>query len=208
MKHNAQGLNILLIDDHPAVRKGLGILLGTRSHRVGGEAGRQVDALAILESQFFDIALLDLTLKDGNGLDLLPELESRNIPALVYSMHEEPEIIEQAFRSGALGYVSKQEDTDILFAAIDKVALGKRYVSPCAAQCLAEASTAEQRLEQTLSDREMQVFALMGKGFGNTEIAARLDLSPRTIETYCTRMVSKFDLSCRSELRKLAILNS
>ncbi|WP_320171237.1 response regulator transcription factor [Maridesulfovibrio sp.] len=204
MTDNPSALKFILIDDHPAIRKGLGILLGTRQHRIAAEVNTVAEARTVLEGQNFDIALLDLTLQDGSGLDLLPDLERLDIAALVYSMHEDSGLIERAFRCGALGYVSKQEDVNILFEAIDKVSSGKRYLSPNIAQCLEESEDRE-RLEDSLSDREREIFILMGQGFGNTEIAAKLELSRRTVETYCNRMVRKFDLDGRKELRKYAI---
>ncbi len=198
-------VRVLLIDDHPAIRVGLGILLGTQGYHVCAEARDKADAMDVLERQEFDIALLDLSLQDGNGLELLPELELRGISTLVYTMHEEPEIIADALRSGALGYVSKQEDADILLAAIKTVIRGKRYLSPCAAQCLQAGGRRERGPEDTLSDREKQIFQLMGKGSGSTEIAEELGLSRRTVETYCIRMAKKMDFDDRSELRKYAI---
>jgi len=207
MTHDTTPLKFILIDDHPAIRKGLEILLGTRRHQICAEANNVAEARAILEAREFDIALLDLTLQDGSGFDLLPDLERLDVAALVYTMHEEAELIERAFRCGAMGYVSKQEDADILFEAIDTVAAGKRYLSPCGGQCL-EVNEAEGRLEDSLSDREKQIFVLMGQGFGNTEIAEKLGLSRRTVETYCNRMAKKFDFDGRKELRKFAISTS
>ena len=204
MTDNASALNFILIDDHPAIRKGLGILLGTRGHSVLFEASSKAEARAILKEHEFDVALLDLTLQDGSGLDLLPDLEALNIAALVYSMHEDAELLDRVFRCGALGYVSKQEDADVLFEAIDFIVAGKRYLSPRIVQCLEE-NRGEERLEDSLSDREMEIFTLMGRGFGNTEIADQLGLSRRTVETYCNRMVRKFDFDGRKELRKFAI---
>ena len=205
MTNSTTPLNILLIDDHPAIRKGLSILLGTRHHKVGAEAKGRTEALAILDQHNYDIALLDITLQDGSGLDLLPELETRGISTLVYTMHETPEIIDRALRRGALGYVSKQEEADILFAAIETVAAGKRYLSPCAVQCLEENRTKDNGPTDVLSDREKQVFLMMGKGLGITEIADKLGRSRRTVETHCNRMVKKLDLLNRGELRKYAI---
>ncbi len=198
-------IDILLIDDHPAILTGLTMLLGSRGHKVRAEAKNRAQTLDILENQEFDIALLDLTLQDGSGLDLLPELEERDISVLVYTMHEDPEIIDQALRCGALGYVSKQEDTDVLLKAIEVVARGKRFLSPCAIQSLEADDRGEKHPEDALSDRERQIFGLMGKGFGNTEIAEQLHLSRRTVETYCTRMAAKMDFPSRRELRKYAI---
>jgi len=205
MTADSSALTLLLIDDHPAIRKGLSILLGTRQHKVGAEAKSRAEALAILDHQNFDIALLDLTLQDGSGLDLLPELEARDISTLVYTMHEAPEIIERAFRSGALGYVSKQEEAEVLFAAIETVAAGKRYLSPGAVQSLEQGGVAAQEPLSVLSDREREVFLMVGKGLGNTEIADKLGLSRRTVETHCNRMLRKLNFQSRSELRQYAI---
>lgn len=205
MPHETPNLKILIIDDHPAIRKGLKILLGTRQKLDCAEATTQEEALAILQDRTFDIALLDLTLHKRSGLALLPELEAKDIPALVYTMHEDPEIIDRAFKYGAQGYVSKHEDADVLFTAVEQVAGGKRYLSPYAAQCLEDGSVPDQKTEGMLSDREKQIFALVGKGFGNTEIAEKLGLSRRTVETYCDRIVSKLDFTSRSDLRKFAI---
>lgn len=207
IKPDTPASRILLIDDHPAVLKGLRLLLATLDHEVCAEAQGLTEALEILDREDFDIALLDLTLRDGSGLTLLPELEMRDVSALVYTMHEDPEIVGRAMRNGALGYVSKQEDPDVLFEALEQVSAGKRYVSPCVQKILEQAATEDtgRGPEQCLSDREMQVFVFIGKGFGITEIAEKLGLSRRTVETYCTRMIKKMDFNDRSELRKYAV---
>jgi DNA-binding NarL/FixJ family response regulator len=204
MNDNSSNFRILIVDDHPAIRTGVSILLKSRNIDVAAEADSWTEALAILEQDQFDIVLLDLTLKDGSGLNLLPELESRNIYVLVYTMHESSDLIKKALDQGALGYVSKQEETDILFEAIDKVANGKRFLSPCAQRNL-KINSGDQKPEETLSKREKQIFVYIGKGFGSTEIAEKLNLSRSTIETYCTRITHKLNLETRRELRKLAI---
>jgi DNA-binding NarL/FixJ family response regulator len=196
---------ILLIDDHPAIRTGLNILLKSRNIEVNAEADSKKEALTLLQDKQFDLALLDLTLKDGSGLELLPELRNHGIPALVYTMHEDSEIINQAFQYGALGYVSKQEDAEILFEAIDSIATGKQFVSPCALASLEMNESIQHDPENRLSSRESEIFMLIGKGYGNTEIAEKLGLSRRTVETYCSRIVQKMNLESRKELRKLAI---
>ncbi|SDK36633.1 two component transcriptional regulator, LuxR family [Maridesulfovibrio ferrireducens] len=196
---------VLLIDDHPAVLQGLRILLETHSHKVVAEAGSYSETVKSLDVEDYDVALLDLTLQNRSGLELLPELEKRGIAALVYSMHEEPSIIDRAFREGALGYVTKREDPFILLEAIDTILLGKRFLSEYSAKILQEKSIGDQSLEELLSDRERQIFDLMGKGLGNAEIAEKLKISPRTVDTYFTRMVSKLDFENRRDLRKHAI---
>lgn len=198
------GANILLIDDHPAVRQGLSILLAGRGYIVGAEAEGRTDALRLLQERLLDVALLDLTLQDGSGLDLLPELEAHDIAALIYTMHDEPDVVARAFRAGALGYVTKQEEPKVLFSGIEAVARGERYVSPVAAQSLEEYGE-EEDPEDLLSDREKQVFILLGKGVGNIEIAEEFGISPRTVQTYYARMVKKLNLKNIGELRKHAV---
>lgn len=194
---------IMLIDDHPAVLTGLQMLLESRNYKIQAVANSMSEALSVLQEKKFDIVLLDLTLKDGSGFELLPEIEALGIAVLVYTMHEDPAIINKIFKYGAMGYVSKQEDTEILFDAISSVSCGKRFVSPCAKDKIKNDS-ADSSVD-ILSTREGQIFSFMGMGYGNTEIAEKLGLSRRTVETYCSRMVQKMDLQNRRELRKLAV---
>jgi len=196
---------VLLIDDHPAVRTGMRMLLGTCGHEVVAEAGSCSEAFEIIKKTECDVGMLDLTLNDRSGLELLPELERRNIAALVYSMHEDPTIIDRSFREGALGYVTKREDPAILLEAIESVLNGKRFLSPYSAEIVDKKDEEEQQLSDLLSDRERQIFDLLGQGLSNAEIAEKLDISPRTVETYFTRMVSKLEFDSRKELRKYAI---
>ncbi|MEZ6854571.1 response regulator transcription factor [Halodesulfovibrio aestuarii] len=196
---------ILLIDDHPAVRQGLRILLATRNHHISAEVESCIGALAVLENEEADVALLDLTLQDGSGLELLPELEARGVSVVIYSMHEDPDTINRAFRLGALGYVTKREEPEALFEAIDTVMRGKRYMSPCATQSREETQGEGQQIEDAFSDREREIFILMGKGASNAELAETFDISPRTVETYFSRMVKKLEFKNLRELRKFAI---
>jgi DNA-binding NarL/FixJ family response regulator len=196
---------VMLIDDHPAVRQGMRMLLDTCNYQIVAEAGSCSEALDLLEKTKCDVALLDLSLHERSGLDLLPELEKRGIAALIYTMHEDPSIIDRAFRAGALGYVTKREEPEILLGAIDTIMQGKRYISPYSAKALNEKNSENQNLEDALSDRERQIFDQVGKGIGNAEIAEELNISPRTVETHLTRMVSKLEFKNRRELRKYAI---
>lgn len=196
---------ILLVDDHPAVRQGLRILLATRNHHVDAEAESSTEALAVLDNKEVDVALLDLTLQDCSGLDLLPELEAHGVSAVIYTMHEDPDIISRAFRLGALGYVTKREEPETLFEAIDTVMRGKRYMSPCATQSYKEQQDEGVPPEDVFSDREREIFILMGKGVTNAELAETFEISPRTVETYFSRMVKKLEFKNLRELRKYAI---
>lgn len=198
--------NILLIDDHPAVRQGLSLLLKSSGHVVAGEAWSRAEAKTLIDSGDYQLAILDLSLEDGNGLDLLTDLTEQGIPALVYSMHEDPETISRAIHCGARGYVTKREEPDILLDGVEAVLQGELFISARSNQSLTEQD--EQATTDPLdllSDREREIFVAIGRGFSNTEIADRMNISPRTVETYLSRIVYKLELENILALRKIAI---
>ncbi len=199
----AASARILLLDDHPAVRQGLAILLDSRGHAVGGEADTREDALALLAEGDFDLAIVDLSLESGSGLDLLADLTARAVPALIYSMHEDPQTIAQALSQGARGYVTKRDEPRDLLLGVAAVLRGERFVAPRAARALDEPSGAGG--EASLSARERQVLEMTGRGQGNAEIAFALGIGPRTVETYHARIAEKLGLSGVRDLRKYAI---
>ncbi len=198
---------VLLVDDHPAVRQGLSFLLAASGMAATGEAGNLEDALEAVASGSFTMAIVDLTLNDAGAFTLLSECQARGLPSLVYSMHESPDIIDRALRAGAGGYVTKREEPDILLGGVAAVLDGGRYLSPKAGQALAErgGSPGETASIEDLSEREAQVLSLMGRGETNVEIALRLSISARTVETYYARIMEKLGLSSVRELRKFAI---
>ncbi|MUM78573.1 response regulator [Pseudodesulfovibrio sp. F-1] len=204
--HTPANLRFLLIDDHPAVRQGLNLLLEANGYTPGVEAGTRVDAKACLEQAAFDLALLDLSLADGSGLDLLVDLAEHGVRTLVYSMHEDPGTIDRALRCGANGYVTKREPIGVLLEGIEGILRGECFVSAHAKSSLEETagSPATDPLF-LLSDQERVIFSAMARGESNTEIAESLGISPRTVETYLTRMVNKLGLSNVRSLRKFAI---
>jgi DNA-binding NarL/FixJ family response regulator len=204
---NSAAARVLLVDDHPAVRQGVALLLAAGRHTVRGEAHNRLEALARLDTDAFDVALLDLSLGDESGLELIADLEDRGIPTLIYSMHEDPETIARAFRRGALGYVTKRENPVVLLEAVAAVMAGRRYVSPQAAQSLASQALIPNQSdpEEGLSDRERQILVLMGRGETTVDIATVLAISVRTVETYYTRIIEKLQLSGMKGLRKHAI---
>jgi len=197
---------ILLVDDHPAVRQGLTVVLTSNGYVVAGESDSREGALALLDQTRFDLTILDLTLKEGSGLDLLVDLKALDIPALVYSMHESPATIQRALDRGAKGYVTKREEPAILLEGVESVLRGERYVrpSPSATQEVGN-PTDTVGMEEGLSRREQQILELMGQGEMNTEIAQALHISARTVETYYLRIMEKFGLANVKELRKFSI---
>lgn len=206
-EHELQGTRIFLVDDHPAVRQGLSELLGQEGFIICGVAENMKLTLKCLADAKPDLVLVDLTLKDESGLDLILELHTRGIRSLVYSMHEDVRHIELTFSSGALGYVTKREVLDTLLDAIREVLAGRRYVSPVAARSLADKliSGRSRNPVDLLSERELGVFRRLGEGDSTAEIADRLHISASTVESYYARIIQKMGFSGTRELRRQAI---
>ena len=196
---------VLLIDDHPAVRHGLGLVLSSKAHSICGEAGSIVETLERIRMSAADIALLDLSLGNENGLDLVAALRERGIATLVYSMHDDATTIEAALDAGANGYVSKREMADVLLAAVDAVLAGGAFVSARAAQVLACSQTTGEPGDAALSEREKQILAMLARGESNSQIAEAFSISVRTVETYFARIGAKLGVVGMRELRRYAI---
>lgn len=203
------GMRIILVDDHPAVRQGLALLFTQAGHTISAEAESRTESLALLDASHADIAIVDLSLGDESGLDLMADLRERGIPVLTYSMHENFEAIERAFGAGANGYVSKREKSEVLLEAAQEILKGRRFISPRAAQSLAASVLPPQESlgEICLSERESQIMHMLGQGDSNAEIAESLAISVRTVESYCSRIIDKLGADGMKELRKLAIRN-
>ena len=205
------GATILLIDDHPAVRMGLGMLLVRGGCRIVGEAGCRSEALSALAglAEMPQLAVLDLSLGEESGFDLIADLKQRTIPVLIYSMHEDARTVSEAFSRGAAGYLCKRDASNELVGAVSAVLSGERYVSPL----IAESTNASGGLQppasevvlDPLSDREREIIALMGRGHSQAEIARALLISVRTVETHCERAINKLGLGGMKDLRRHAI---
>ena len=211
MKKNAdKTANIFLIDDHPLVRRGLKVLLEQASHHICGEAGNRQEVLEKIGSSGADIAFLDLSLGKESGLGLIAALKNQGIRVLVYSMHEDVKTVEKAFAAGADGYVCKREIEETLFSAVADLMVGRRHVSPRVARILAEKVlfNSNDKSEGILSEREIDVLKLLGRGESSSDIASVLFISPRTVETYFSRIINKLELSGMKELRQYAIKNT
>lgn len=199
---------VFIVDDHPGVREGLALVLGQRGIDVCGDAEDTRQTLEQLEAARPDIVLVDLSLQRENGLSLVEQLHARGIKVLVYSMHEDTVRIKRAFAAGAGGYVTKREGADTLVAAIRGVLAGERYLSERARNALIDGSDANDSAEgrrSSLSERESLVLHRIGEGDSTEEVAHRLRISARTVETYCNRLMEKLGLSGMRELRRYAI---
>lgn len=199
---------VFIVDDHPAVREGLAVLLERRHITICGAADDAGPALASIEAARPDVVLVDLSLERGSGERLVEQLHSRGMTVLVYSMHEDSMRVKRAFAAGADGYVTKREGAQVLTQAIREVVAGRRYLSERARDSLLGAG---QELDAAgaprvnLSDREALVLRRLGDGDSNEEIGRMLHISPRTVETYCGRIMEKLALTGMKELRRYAI---
>ena len=204
---------VYLVDDHPIVRQGLIKLIEQEEGlEVCGEAGNVSDAFRAIRKIDPDVILVDISLEDSNGLELIRQIDDLGlqIPTLVLSMHDESLYAEHALRAGASGYVMKQAAATTLIQAIEKVMEGEIYVSKTmSSQMLKMAfrgSGDEPRTgTERLSLRELEVFELIGRGNSTREIAEQLNLSVKTIETYRAHIKDKLQLRSGTELMQRAI---
>ncbi len=204
---------ILIVDDHPVLRKGLRCLLsGAADLEVCGEAADTGAALTEVDATHPDLVLVDISLPGASGLELIKQLAARPTPPkmLVVSMHDESLFAERALRAGAMGYVNKEEAADTIVDAIRHVLKGKVYLSQqMTERMLLQVAHSEQPQAQSpvasLSDRELEVFEHIGHGLGTREIAEQLGLSVKTIETYRENIKRKLGLDTNTELIRRAV---
>lgn len=204
---------ILIVDDHAIVRQGIALLLSKRREfKVCGEAGSCEEALAAVEKLKPDIVLLDLTLKDRNGIELLREWKERrpNLRVLVVSMHDEREFAERVLRAGARGYVMKENADEVIVDALHTVLRGEIYASPeVAARLLRQIAEGEPAKEEggvaALTDRERDVFRALGEGLTSRKIAERYGLSERTVEVHRSNIKRKLCCQDAAQLLREAI---
>ena len=202
---------VVIVDDHPIVRKGLTQLLNEQPDlAVCGEADSPAAALALIDAERPDIALVDLSLGQDSGLELVKTVSAshRDIRLLVLSMRDEMLFAERALQAGASGYIMKNEAVRDLLTAVRRVLGGKTYVSErVTARILAGMG---RRSHETLSierltDRERQVLDLIGRGVATRDIAKRLEVSVRTVESHCAHIKEKFGLRNARELVRFAV---
>lgn len=203
---------IAIIDDHPSTREGLAIRIGLESDLdVCGEAADVVDGLDLIRQNLPHLAIVDISLKSGNGIELIKQVKRSHpdVKMLVWSMYDESLYAERALRAGALGYINKENVTDTIVSAIRTVLRGEIYLSPeMSSAMLTRIVSGGREFKQSpvekLSDRELETFNLIGHGLNTSAIAKKLVLSPRTVETYRARIKEKLGISDLTELTREA----
>jgi DNA-binding NarL/FixJ family response regulator len=209
---NVQKKNkVLVVDDHPIVRRGLAELIAMEPDmEVCGEAADMAEAIKQIETNCPDVAILDISLKSGHGLELIEHIKANHasVKMLVSSMHDEMLFAERSLRAGALGYIPKQEATEILLDAIRQVLRGEVYLTARMANRLMHnlaGKSPETDPIKTLSNREIEVFEMIGQGLTTQQIAGKLKLSAKTIETHREKIKGKLDLKNSAELNRRAV---
>ncbi len=212
-KTSLNKIKILIIDDHPIVRQGLARLIEHENDlEVCGQADDVPAAMRAIKKLNPDIAIVDITLKETNGMELIKDIKVQypSLPVLTLSMHDESLYAERALRAGAKGYIMKQQATDNVIDAIRRVLNGQVYISDEMAVKMVRKLVngrpgAGASPLDSLSDRELEVFLLIGKGHGTRQISEKLHLSIKTIETYRSHIKEKLNLVDASELLQYSI---
>jgi DNA-binding NarL/FixJ family response regulator len=204
---------IVIVDDHPILRKGLSMLINQEADlAVAGEAGDARRAMEVIENIKPDMVIVDISLPGVDGVELIKNIKLKygDLPALVVSMHDEALFAERALRSGARGYIMKQEAVEKVLVAIRRILAGEIFVSSAIATKMleklveGESKNAASPLD-LLSDRELSVFQLIGRGMGTRQIAEELHLSVKTIESYRSHIKEKLRLTSGMDLLTYAI---
>jgi DNA-binding NarL/FixJ family response regulator len=204
---------VLVVDDHPMVREMLAHLIAQEPDlAVCGSADNIHQAMQLIQEERPDIAIVDITLKGSSGLELIKNLKAQQleVPVLILSMHDEALYAERAFRAGARGYITKSEDSEAVMAAIRQVLAGDIYASPNFTSQLLKNLTETGKpkkgsLLSELTDRELEVFHLIGQGRTTQDIAMSLNLGSKTVDTYRTRIKEKLGLRNAAELHHRAV---
>jgi two-component system, NarL family, invasion response regulator UvrY len=206
-------LRALCIDDHAIFRQGVKQILEQYNRHVQiGEAATAKAAMQLARESRWDVVLLDLSLPDRSGLQLLGDLkrEQPDLPVIVLTMHGDDEYAVRAVRGGASGYVTKESAPEELITALRKVIAGGRYMTPALAEKVAfgyASPGGSEKPHQTLSERELEILRLIGAGKSLKEIAALLELSVKSVGTYRSRVLEKMSMSTNADLIRYVIEN-
>ncbi len=203
---------VLLIDDHQVVRDGLkSIIREFADDAVFGEAATATDAERLARDEQWDLAVLDISLRDHSGLEVLRALKQirPRMPVIVLTMHAEEQYARRAYRTGASGYVTKDTPRAELASAMKRVLSGTRYISPALAELLVSdlGRDPDRPSHDQLSDREFEVMRLIGRGKSVGEIAAMLSLSDKTVSTYRARVLEKMQFKTNADIVRYALEN-
>jgi DNA-binding NarL/FixJ family response regulator len=206
-------VKIVLVDDHPIVRHGMRRLIADETDlEVCGESSAAAEALSMIESTKPNLVLIDVSLEEGSGLELIKQIKASHpeVRMLVVSMHDESLFADRALSAGAMGYITKQKATTDLIQAIRKVLSGRVYLSErMTSRMLYRLVDKDQPPEdnpiERLSDRELEVFELIGQGVSTRQIAERLHISVKTVETHRENIKKKLDLETNLELIRWAV---
>lgn len=200
------GIRVLVVEDHPVVRFGIRTILELHGgYKVTAEADSAGAAMKAVEADVPDLAIFDLSLKEGDGLELIKNLRALDyeFPILVMSMHDEELYAERVLKGGGNGYIMKQELSDQLIHALDRLCQGRIHVSDAMREAFTERAAGLRKHRggiDALSDRELEVFRMLGEGKSTRQIAEILHLSVKTIETYRAHIKTKLGLANAAEL--------
>ena len=195
---------VLLVDDHPLVREGLKARLSAAPGiEVVGEAGNAAEAFAIVEQTRPDLVLMDVGMKDINGIELTAELLRRHsdLWVLMLSMYDNPEYVHRALQAGARGYVLKDAPSQEILTAIEAISAGRTFLSPSISGRMSRAQTPR----PLLSARECEILACLAKGYASKQVAKELGVSTRTVETHRQNIKRRLNLESQGELIKYAV---
>ncbi|MCX7016629.1 MAG: response regulator transcription factor [Candidatus Sumerlaeota bacterium] len=211
-KNGKEETRVLIVDDHPVVRYGLAQLIdGQKDLAVCGQASGISEAIRVVQDSKPHLAIIDISLQGANGIELIKQIKAldKSVKMLVWSMHDESLFAERALHAGALGYLNKKEAAETILEAIRQVLAGKVYLSPRMTervmQRLMQGKPADGLPTDALSDREMEVFELIGRGMATREIAESLHLSPKTIEAHRDNVKKKLGAETNAELVRRAV---
>lgn len=203
-------IRVLIADDHAVVRQGLcRVLAHAADIEPAGEVSDGWQLLDRLENKGFDLILLDMSMPGPAGVDLIGKVNGSwpGIPILIFSMYGDSHLAASAIRAGAMGYITKDSDPDMIISAIRHCAAGQHYLHPClgAKLMLDERQAPEGDMHLKLSSRELQIFLLLAKGFGVTVIGEKLHISPKTVSTHKFRIMQKLSMTSISEVVRYAV---
>jgi two-component system invasion response regulator UvrY len=205
-------IKVLVADDHAIVRRGLRqILAETQDIMVAGEAASGHEVLSLVREQRWSVVVLDIGLPGGSGLELLGAIrrEKPEVPVLILTVHPEEQYAVRCIKAGAAGFLTKESAPDRLIEAVRKVASGGRYVSPELAETLASVLAGQSPGDphERLSDREFEIFKMLGSGKTVSQVAQELALSVKTVSTHRTRILKKMNMRTNAELTHYALRN-